>query len=98
MATDNVVDIKTLSAAQLQVLGEQFEEELTSLTDNFTKLQSAVSRFYSSGMTLEALAAETEGTPMMVPLTESLYAPGLLGATDKVLLDIGTGYFVEVRA
>jgi hypothetical protein len=35
---------------------------------------------------------------MMVPLTESLYAPGALGSTEKVLLDIGTGYFVEVRA
>ena len=46
---------------------------------------------------LEALAEQAEGTAMMVPLTDSLYAPGKLGSTDKVLLDIGTGYFVEVR-
>lgn len=32
---------------------------------------------------------------MMVPLTDSLYAPGKVGSTDSVLLDIGTGYFVE---
>jgi len=31
----------------------------------------------------------------MVPLTDSLYAPGKVGSTDRVLLDIGTGYFVE---
>jgi len=91
------VDIKTLSAAQLNVLGEQLESELNTLSDSFQSLQAAVARFFQSGTALEALAAEGEGTPMLVPLTESLYAPGKLGATDKVLLDIGTGYFVEAR-
>jgi hypothetical protein len=91
------VDIKTLTAPQLQQLGEQLEGELNTLSESFQSLQAAVTRFYQSGTALEALAEEAEGTPMMVPLTESLYAPGKLGSTDKVLLDIGTGYFVEVR-
>jgi prefoldin alpha subunit len=38
---------------------------------------------------------ETEGKEMLVPLTGSLYVPGKLGIVDKVLMDIGTGYFVE---
>ncbi len=91
------MDIKTLSAAQLRVLGEQLEEELGTLSESFQALQQAVSRFYASGTTLEALGQAQAGTPMLVPLTESLYAPGTLGAQDTVLLDIGTGYFVEVR-
>ena len=91
------VDIKTLTAPQLQQLGEQLEGELNTLSESFQSLQAAVTRFYQSGTALEALAEQAEGTPMMVPLTESLYAPGKLGSTDKVLLDIGTGYFVEVR-
>ena len=33
---------------------------------------------------------------MLVPLTASLYAPGTLDDADKILVDIGTGYFVEV--
>ena len=33
---------------------------------------------------------------MLVPLTQSLYVPGELASTDTVLVDIGTGYFVEV--
>jgi len=33
---------------------------------------------------------------MLVPLTASLYVPGTLDDADKVLVDIGTGYFVEV--
>ena len=34
---------------------------------------------------------------MLVPLTQSLYVPGELADTEHVLVDIGTGYFVEVR-
>ena len=33
---------------------------------------------------------------MLVPLTASLYVPGTLDDADRVLVDIGTGYFVEV--
>ena len=34
---------------------------------------------------------------MLVPLTQSVYVAGELANTDRVLLDIGTGYFMEVR-
>lgn len=33
---------------------------------------------------------------MLVPLTASLYVPGTLDDADKVLVDVGTGYFIEV--
>lgn len=35
---------------------------------------------------------------MLVPLTASLYVPGTLDDADKVLVDVGTGYFIEVSA
>lgn len=35
------------------------------------------------------------GTPILVPLTPSLYVPGKLAATDTVLVDVGTGFYVE---
>ena len=31
-----------------------------------------------------------------MPLTASLYVPGTLDDASKVLVDVGTGYFVEV--
>lgn len=34
---------------------------------------------------------------MLLPLTESLYVGGTLESVESVLLEIGTGYFVEVR-
>ncbi|CAN6463383.1 unnamed protein product [Victoria cruziana] len=32
---------------------------------------------------------------MLVPLTASLYIPGTLDDADRVLVDVGTGYFIE---
>lgn len=34
---------------------------------------------------------------MLVPLTASLYASGTLANTNTVLVDVGTGYYIEVR-
>ena len=33
---------------------------------------------------------------MLVPLTASLYVPGKFDDAEKVLVDVGTGYFIEV--
>jgi len=58
-------------------------------------LSKAVSRYHTSGTAIEALSKEEVGKDMLVPLTESLYVPGKIARTDKVLLDVGTGYFIE---
>lgn len=31
----------------------------------------------------------------MVPLTSSLYVPGVMKDNDKVLVEVGAGYFIE---
>ena len=38
---------------------------------------------------------EGEGKPLLVPLTSSLYVPGKLASTTHVLVDVGTGFYVE---
>lgn len=35
------------------------------------------------------------GKPLLVPLTSSLYVPGTLADTETVLVDVGTGFYVE---
>lgn len=35
------------------------------------------------------------GKALLVPLTSSLYVPGTLADTDTVLVDVGTGFYVE---
>ena len=83
------------SIFEYQVLQEQLKHDLNMCAESIQKLQQAVGKYHTSGMACEALNEEEVGTPMLVPVTESLYVPGKVGATDKVLVDIGTGYFVE---
>lgn len=33
--------------------------------------------------------------PILVPLTSSLYVPGKLADTEHVIVDVGTGFYVE---
>jgi hypothetical protein len=33
---------------------------------------------------------------VLLPMTQSLYVPGTLASKDKILVDIGTNYYVEV--
>lgn len=33
--------------------------------------------------------------PILVPLTGSLYVPGKLASKDTVIVDVGTGFYVE---
>ena len=35
------------------------------------------------------------GKPILVPLTTSLYVPGKLADTEHVIVDVGTGFYVE---
>lgn len=44
---------------------------------------------------LPAIANIAPGKPLLVPLTSSLYVPGTLADTEKVLVDVGTGFYVE---
>ena len=38
---------------------------------------------------------KSQGKKLLVPLTNSLYVDGELAETDKVIVDIGTGYYAE---
>ncbi len=41
------------------------------------------------------VADEAAGKQILVPLTTSLYVPGTLASTDTVIVDVGTGFYVE---
>ena len=40
-------------------------------------------------------AVRNPGKDILVPLTTSLYVPGKLASTELVLVDVGTGFYVE---
>ncbi len=56
---------------------------------------SHVYRFQDSGEAVGKLTPESNNKEILVPLTGSMYVNGSLADPEKVLVDVGTGYYVE---
>jgi hypothetical protein len=44
---------------------------------------------------LDDLTSSAPNNALMIPLNQSLYVPGHIASKDKVLVELGTGYFCE---
>jgi prefoldin alpha subunit len=55
----------------------------------------ASQKFTDSKLVLNYLKERTHGKEIMVPLTSSLYVPGIMEENERVLVEVGAGYFVE---
>ncbi|RHX97151.1 hypothetical protein DYB25_008420 [Aphanomyces astaci] len=95
MSAQNEVSLMDLTLEQLNNLKTQFEQELQQLTSSFTGLREAQTRFSDSKVALQSLQPANLGKRVLVPLTSSMYVPGKLTNVETVLVDVGTGYFVE---
>ncbi|WFD18114.1 subunit of tubulin prefoldin [Malassezia caprae] len=80
------VDVGSLSVPQLVDVRKQLELELKQFTTMFGQLKLAQTRFQSCLDSVEEVRSENQA---------SLYVPGHLSDADKVIVDVGTGYFVE---
>ncbi|XP_021735458.1 probable prefoldin subunit 5 [Chenopodium quinoa] len=88
-------EMEKMSIEQLKMVKEQSDLELNLLQDSLTNIRTATSRLELASTALHDLSSRPQGKKMLVPLTASLYVPGTLDDADKVLVDVGTGYFVE---
>lgn len=95
MAGRKEVKLSDLQPQQLSSLKEQFESEIEGLGRSANALQNFATEFHQSGQAIESMAQQKSGAPMMLPLTQSLYVEGELADTDSVLVDIGTGYYLQ---
>ena len=84
-----------MSVEQVRALKEQVDMEVNLLQDSLNNLRSANARLELASTALNDLAVRPRGKKMLVPLTASLYVPGKLDDAEKVLVDVGTGYFIE---
>jgi len=90
-----LVKLSDLTQQQLSSLKKQLDEEIAHLTSSFQSLRSAQLRFRDCLKSLSSPLTATSSRPILVPLTTSLYVPGTLVDTEKVLVDVGTGFYVE---
>eukprot|EP00593_Proboscia_inermis_P005181 CAMPEP_0171306650 /NCGR_PEP_ID=MMETSP0816-20121228/16677_1 /TAXON_ID=420281 /ORGANISM="Proboscia inermis, Strain CCAP1064/1" /LENGTH=167 /DNA_ID=CAMNT_0011788371 /DNA_START=36 /DNA_END=539 /DNA_ORIENTATION=- len=92
------LDLDSLSLDQLSQVKQQEEQRLKALTDQYGQLRAGNARFHSAKDALENLKASDHSSStkeIMVPLTESLYVPGKIKDSNKIMVDLGTGFYVE---
>lgn len=63
--------------------------------DSLQTLKIAKSKFAGSKDALEQITEDWQDKQILVPLTGSMYVPGVVKSVDKFIIDIGTGYYVE---
>ncbi|XVE92943.1 hypothetical protein REPUB_Repub01dG0147500 [Reevesia pubescens] len=90
-----VEDLEKMSLEQLKAVKEQADIDVNLLQDSLNNIRTATGRLEIASTALNDLSLRPQGKKMLVPLTASLYVAGTLDDADKVLVDIGTGYFVE---
>ncbi|KAJ5378921.1 hypothetical protein N7509_012040 [Penicillium cosmopolitanum] len=95
------VNLATLSVPQLRSLQTRLTSELEHLTTSHTKLRAAQAKFRDCvrSITDGVTGSKEKGTEgreeILVPLTSSLYVKGRLTDREKVLVDVGTGFYIE---
>lgn len=87
-----------LSLPQLEGLKSQLDQEVEFLSSSIAQLKVVQTKFVEAKECLNILHKSNEGKQILVPLTSSMYVPGTLSNVSNVLVDVGTGYYVEKTA
>mmetsp|Transcript_7258 Transcript_7258/g.9195 ORF Transcript_7258/g.9195 Transcript_7258/m.9195 type:complete len:157 (+) Transcript_7258:226-696(+) len=89
------IDISSMPPQQLQSLRNQLQDEIQSLGQNLQRLRLAQAKFKESKKSVENMKNAKKDNKIMIPLTSSIYVPGRLAETEKVTIEVGTGFFVK---
>ncbi|KAH8893737.1 putative prefoldin subunit 5 [Thozetella sp. PMI_491] len=91
------VSLDSLSSQQLSAIKKQLDEEVEHLTGSFSQLHAAQAKFKECARVVKSRTGASDGgkPDVLVPLTSSLYVRGKLSNPDRVIVDVGTGFYVE---
>lgn len=89
------IPLGSLPPKQLEKLQADLQRQVEIMSSSLSHLSNAVARLSASRENAAQLATMNAGEHVMVPITSSIYVPGKLKDTSKVLVDIGTGFFIE---
>ncbi|KAJ7668883.1 Prefoldin alpha-like protein [Mycena rosella] len=95
MSQPQQVQVTDLDVSQLADVRRQLDEELNHLTNSFAQLKQAQAKFKACIENVAEVKPANKGKTILVPLTNSLYVPGTLSDPEHVIVDVGTGYFVQ---
>ncbi|KAL2407911.1 hypothetical protein ABEF95_014957 [Exophiala dermatitidis] len=86
----NAVDITTLSVQQLSALQARLSQELEHLTTSYQRLRAAQARFKDCIRSIQQGVQGKSGGTLAAPKSTDSSS-----SSSTVLVDIGTGFFVE---
>ncbi|KAK4240720.1 Prefoldin [Achaetomium macrosporum] len=91
------VDLASLSAQQLSAVKKQLDGEVEHLSTSYAQLAAAQAKFKECLRVVRSGSSSSfdKEKSILVPLTNSLYVKGQLADPDRVLVDVGTGFYVE---
>lgn len=94
---DDEVQHLTNSYQNLKIAQQKFRDCVVSVKDGVAdSVKGMVSRAFRDWKRKSTLLTTGDtDKPLLVPLTSSLYVPGKLASTTHVLVDVGTGFYVE---
>nr|XP_023903982.1 probable prefoldin subunit 5 [Quercus suber] len=93
------IDLGSLSSQQLSQVKKSLDDEVQHLTNSYQNLRTAQQKFRDCITSVKnGVVESSKDKPLLVPLTSSLYVPGKLADTEHVLVDVGTGFYVEKTA
>ncbi|KAM7080117.1 LOW QUALITY PROTEIN: prefoldin subunit 5 [Ciconia maguari] len=90
------VNVGELTLPQLELLKGQLDQEVEFLS-SIAQLKVVQTKYVEAKDCLNVLTKSNEGKDLLVPLTSSMYVPGS-SDVERVLIDVGTGYYVEKTA
>mmetsp|Transcript_15602 Transcript_15602/g.23634 ORF Transcript_15602/g.23634 Transcript_15602/m.23634 type:complete len:163 (-) Transcript_15602:976-1464(-) len=88
-------NLDNMSLDELNQLKQQQENQLQALTNRYAQLRAAAARLNASDQAVLEMGPSSEGKSVMVPLTSSLYVPGRVRDSQKLLVELGTGFYAE---
>jgi len=65
------------------------------LSTSITQLKVASNKFNEAEGYLKEFTPENQGKEVFIPLTSSVYVLGNMANVSKVIVDVGTGYYLE---
>uniref|UniRef100_H0XIR0 Prefoldin subunit 5 n=1 Tax=Otolemur garnettii TaxID=30611 RepID=H0XIR0_OTOGA len=92
------INITELNLPQLEMLKNQLDQEVRFLSTSTAQLTMVQTKHVEAKDCLNMLNKSNEGQELLLPLTSSQYVPGKLHDVEHMLIDVGTGYYVETTA
>jgi len=91
------VPVTQLTVEQLGHVRQTTEREIEMLMTKIGELNVAHQKLTASRECATFMGESSTPQPVLVPLTTSIYVPGVIQNPSELMVDVGTGYFISVR-